>query len=390
MLYTKSNCHPAIYRSLVQVSALLIILIIFSSACNPDPATDTGSRSYYMSFTPFPYAISQEAVNFTYNTLKTDADMVTHAFDEGIPWPEALSGAAFSQNIADDWQNRKQKTPAGHKIFIQITPINFERNGLALYRGTGNDMPLPAPWDGYTFNNQNVKDAYYNYCERVIAYFNPDFLSIGIEVNLLMANTGNQALWEAYCELHTYVYAKLKTAHPNLPIFVSFAGMYLYKNYWNDDQTAAYNAQIQCFNDLIAKVDYFGISLYPYMSKYMTAALPPLLFEELCGLTTKPVAITETGYPGETFSITNPALTFTSDEDKQNAYITLLLDKAGQYSFKFVNNYILRDYDALLTAIGWTDVGAAWVKTGLYNDDGTARKGLATLKAKLQLPIEAQ
>ena len=83
------------------------------------------SRSFYMGFTPFPYnadpATLSMVVDDIYARLATDADMVLHHLEEGIPWNAALADdlltpAAvtfpYSDHIRSDWQTRRDKTPA--------------------------------------------------------------------------------------------------------------------------------------------------------------------------------------------------------------------------------------------------------------------------------------
>lgn len=103
------------------------------------------SGSYSLGFTPFPHEISISAVEYAYEKIKTDGNIVCHHFDNGIPWPEALAGTAFHQEIMNDWVYRESHTPPGHRVYVAITPINLARNGLALYRAQKDDLPLPAP-----------------------------------------------------------------------------------------------------------------------------------------------------------------------------------------------------------------------------------------------------
>src|SRR5687768_11235989 len=92
-------------------------------ACNKDDEVQT--RSFRMGFTPFPYEISETAANYVYTKLQSEADVINHHFDNGVPWVEALSGAEFSEQIKDDWNFRKSKTSVNHKIYVSVTPLNF-------------------------------------------------------------------------------------------------------------------------------------------------------------------------------------------------------------------------------------------------------------------------
>src|SRR5204862_7261423 len=107
------------------------------------------TRPYYMGFTPWPFDSTNQAVQQTYQFLKTHGDIHAHHFDGGVPWPEMLADAPLlPKNIQDEWTFRKQQsTSAGVPMYLAITPLNFNRNGLAAYWGpNGYNQPLPSPW----------------------------------------------------------------------------------------------------------------------------------------------------------------------------------------------------------------------------------------------------
>jgi hypothetical protein len=126
------------------------------------------------------------------------------------------------------------------------------------------------------------------------------------------------------------------------------------------------------------------------MSAYMTSPLPDDLFDRLAALSNKPIAMTETGYPAETFTYAanGTALTFESDTDKQNRYINLLLDAAQNHNFRFVINFVLRDYDRLWSAMDLPELGIVWKDTGLYDGEGNPRTGLECWREALALPVQ--
>jgi hypothetical protein len=350
----------------------LILMLTAVLSCSDEKKTV--SRGFHMGFTPFPYDISLDAVNFTYQKIAEDGDIINHHFDNGVPWPEALEGSAFNDNVINDWNYRKDHTPQSHKIYLSVSALNINRNGLALYRGGQDDMALPSPWDTYEFNDPSVKTAYLNYCKRAIDFFEPDYFNMSVEANLLYVN--NPLLWEDYLELHTYVYEKLKSDYPSLPIFSSISCAPLLDGYFtgSDWQDQRLHAQ-----QIIDKSDFFGISFYPYMSELLGAPYPANSFDQLFSLTSKPIVIAETGYPAESFSMDtgNGKVTITSDPEKQAAYLDDLLTHCDHHDVKFVINFVVRDYDQLWTKIGaHEDLTIAWRDTGLYDENGSSRKGL--------------
>lgn len=349
-------------------------------------AAQPSERSFYLGFTPFPYAVSVEAVQYTYQTIARDADLIAHHFDNGVPWVEALRGEPYRPAVLDDWSWRRAQTPPGHKRYVSVAPINLWRNGLALYRGDGEDMPLPPPWDGYDFNHPDVKAAFLNYCLEIIAYFEPDYFNMGIEVNGLLNNAPDR--WEAYLELHRHVYEGIKRQYPELPVFVSLLAMDLLDEATDTDHAA----HLEAVRQLGPYTDLFALSIYPYMSAYMTGPLPADLFDRLASLSDKPMAIAETGYPAETFAVpvNSALLTFETDADRQARYIQQLLDAAQQHDFVFVINFVLRDYDALLEAVAAPSVAQLallWKDTGLYDQDGRSRPALDIWRNWLALPV---
>lgn len=355
------------------LSSAFSLFIFLVSGCTKEenPIVDPppkATRSFYMGFTPFPYDISNEAVDYVYNKLATDADIISHHFDDGVPWPEALNGSDFHINIMNDWQYRLSRTPASHKILLSVTPIRFFRDGLAPYKAEKGDLPLPAPWDTISFNHPDVKQAFLNYCVRIKNYFNPDFFVIGIEVNLLMIQA--PGLWDEYLELHQYVYQQLKILDPQLPILVSVTGMDLVEGYTN----ANHSQQRQVLNDIMNYTDLCGVSLYPYLTGFLCDTIPSDMFEKIFSYLPKDKAICETGYAADSITVYGGTVVLNGSPQKQNQYLTLLMNKAEQYDLKFVVNFVLRDYDALWEDIGSPDdLNKVWKDTGIYDENGNAR-----------------
>lgn len=361
---------------------LLVVLLLPGGTVLPQ---DVPERPFRLGFTPFPYEISIEAVEYTYDRIRADADLIVQHFDNGVPWPEALAGTPYAKAIQDDWSYRRYLTPADHELIVTVTPINFLRDGLAAYRGEADDMPLPAPWDTYTFDHPDVYTAFLRYCQDIIDYFQPDTFLFGIEVNLLMKIRPD--LWDSYMTLHRQLYAALKEAYPDLTVMVSVTGIDLLEGYTEVDHAG----QMRALADVLPYTDVLGLSIYPYMTRYMTGPLPRDMFDRLAALTDKPIAVTETGYPAQTFHIMvgDVRVELASDAQKQADYIAFLLDAAQQHGFLFVVNFVLRDYDRLWEAIGGKeDLTIAWRDTGLYDEGGAARPALDLWREALARPLK--
>ena len=356
------------------------LLLLALLACNKDD--DSQTRGFYIGFTPFPYAISEESIIYTYERIEADGDIINHHFDNGVPWEEALHDLPFHQNIMADWNFRKARTVEAHKIYLSVTPLNFLRTGLASYRAESDNMTLPAPWDSYSFSHPDVETAYFNYCKRIIDFFAPDYFNMAIEANLFFVNESGQ--WSAYVEFHRRVFERLKQEYPELPVFCSIVGAYLLPDFIdNNDHVQQRLAALQ----LLEHSDYYGLSFYPYLSSYLGTPYPANTLDELFSISDKPLAITETGYTAQTFSMDaggGNIVTVESDQMRQDNYIKDLFEACDRRKALFVINFAIRDYDQLWQKIGSpNDINIAWRDSGLYDENGVPRLALSTWRQYL-------
>lgn len=67
-----------------------------------------------MGFTSWPYDATTEAVDWTWSTLRAEGDVVSQHIEEGVPWPEAASGAPFPATFDALLADRKKRA-AGAK-----------------------------------------------------------------------------------------------------------------------------------------------------------------------------------------------------------------------------------------------------------------------------------
>jgi hypothetical protein len=356
--------------------AIFISIAAILLACDEEDQEQT--RSYYMGFTPVPYESSVDAAAYTYRTLRENADIISHQFDNGVPWVEALAGENFSDEIINDWTFRKNQTTASQKIYISVNPFNSLHNGLASYRTADENLPLPAPWDSYTFNSDEVKTAYLNYCSRIIDFFNPDYFNMAMEANLLYVN--KPTIWSSYVEFHQYIYTELKKKYPKLMVFCSISGAHLLKGLIsNNDYVQQRLAALQ----LLEYSDLYSLSFYPCLTSLLGNPYPVNTFDDLFNISEKPLAIDETGYAAQSFSINTGAgrVTIEADADKQEKYIRDLLTACLKRKAVFVINFAVRDYDKLSEEMGSSaNAKTNWRDTGIVDEKGIPRKAYTTWK----------
>jgi hypothetical protein len=363
-------------RGLALLAALLL------PACGGSSDEGTGpTRPYRMGFTPWLYDATTAARDWTFERIGAEGDIVSEHMEEGVPWNEMLGGQAFSGTYLAELEGRRSKKPAGQRVLVQINPLDTGRTGLAPYRSDGVAQPLPAPWNAYPLNHANVKAAYLNYALRMIEFFQPDYLGIGIEVNLLAINSPGS--WAAYVDLHRHVYTEVKRLHPALTVLASVFCVPFFPE-WTSPYVGV--SQSQALEDLEPYVDLVAFSVHPFMSALLAETFPDDYMDRLFARTSKPVAVSESSYPAQVWS-TSSGLTFNGSTAKQDAFLRKLLDACDRHRARFVIWFAIRDYDALWEGVlGKSELALVWRDTGLYDEAGVDRPSIRTWRAALAVP----
>ena len=96
---------------LVPIGFLLLFGI---TACKKNnESSDT--RSFYMGVTPWPADFTVNEVDSAYNFINNHCDIVSHHFDDGIPYEEAFANRPMPPSFQQEVQTRKMKTARRQK-----------------------------------------------------------------------------------------------------------------------------------------------------------------------------------------------------------------------------------------------------------------------------------
>ena len=155
-----------------RITCYILVIFLFCISCKKNKIDeDILTRNFLMGFTPWPYDATQEAVDWTYATIFSQGDIISHHMEEGVPWQESYENTDFPQEFMNEIHSRMSKDYSNHSILLSLNPLNMERNSLALDRGASEEMPLAEPWDTYSFSSIKVKVAYEQYATSMITYF---------------------------------------------------------------------------------------------------------------------------------------------------------------------------------------------------------------------------
>ena len=360
------------------------------------------SRSFHMGFSNLPYRNDGAGWAETYTHIVNHGDLISHSFQDGIPWPEALlssRAADYPANLQQFWGILKaadDSAPVGTPRYLMINPIATDYLGLAPYWGPqGNMQLLPAPWDQVAFNDPQVKTAYVNYLIAAIDYFQPQYLAINVEANILLAK--RPELWQAFKELNAYAYQTIKQRYPNLTVFSTIHYEHMLGLHRESADFAAATASFYPdalrmeVRELLRNSDLMALSTYPYMvadnpytingrprDDYFQAAY------DIARDLNLPLAIDQTGYISQNLDYAPLQTTLPGSEQQQRDFIEFLLGEAAAHDFAFVSYFVAQDYGQYY---GTDPTTMAWAYTGLFTQNGQAKQALSAWDAYYRKPL---
>ncbi len=353
---------------------LLVVLAVLSGCAkenDPTVVETQETRSFTMGFTAFPYDLTVAAQLDTYEEVAANGDIFLNHLDHGVPWDEALNDTPFPSEVQNTLNATKTGLRPGTKILLTATPAQQNRKELAGYwNNEGSHQDLPDFWEGKSFDDQDVIAAYEKYCKRIIDEVQPDYFAYGIETNATFKK--EEVAFTQFLTLAQATYTSLKTAYPDLPIFLTLQD----RSFENSHPELLETSQMLLqYSDLIA------MSTYPFLEyTNLQRDADPQLFantwlNDFRNLdSAKPFAISETGFCAEDLIIENLGVEVKGTEEWQEQYLTKLFEACNELDAAFLIWFVYRDYDGLYEKTqNSPDILKVWRDNGLLDGEGNPR-----------------
>ena len=369
----------------VAMSILTLIVVFFSCQGGSDSSDDGATRSFYMGFTPWPYAATVQAVTDVYAFINAEGDLVAHHFQQGVPFTasDISDFSTYHENIRNEINGRTGATASGRVIYLAIDSLNSGRNDLTDLWGSNGNMDRPDPWDARGFGSAEVIQAYIDFSTVVIEKFRteygtlPAYFNYGTEISELMINEPGKYT-DYYTHFAPQVYSAIKAAYPSIKLMVSIA--------LKSPGSAEMNTVTTGFTHIKDYVDVVGISTYGYAfyghaDKGNPDNLPSDWITQVTTIAPgKPYGVTETGWIGEDLSIPAYTLNVFSDGDAQDRYLQKLFAESNDLlDAEMIIWFTSYDFDTLWTdTLGQDNVSKIWKDTGLIDENFNERPGLDT------------
>lgn len=346
---------------------LIVILSLFLVGCggSENSADQPEQRSFYMGFTPWPYAATIEAVNDVYSKIQDHGDLLAHHLTQGIPWEAAYRKQSYPQHLEDELALRLSLTQTNKRIYLALDSLNMARDNLSLNWGESGTENLTSPWNGMSFSDEEVITAYANFALDLIDRFNPDYFNYATEISELILN--DPSAFDDFVSFAQAIYQRIKLVHPELPLMISIG--------LKEPGSLEARAIEISIGKIMDFVDIVGISVYPYAffdhdDKGNPAKLSANWLNQITNIAKgKPLAVTETGWIAEDLEITAFNFSEQSSEEEQRHYLNLLMQEANKLSMAFVVWFSVVDFDSLWNdQLGKDNLAKIWKDTGLYSE----------------------
>jgi len=346
-----------------------LLLVFLAAGCGDSAAGET--RSYLLAASGSQLVVTGQPTGLllTPANLATDVDVFAiHQEFYGVPWDAFAGGdppppgwAAVMASLAGGARSAEKQ------IFLSVSPLDGDRSSLAPRVRVVNGTEVvesgwaPHCWDARTAaDGQTWKDAYVRYVQWMVDTFQPEFLNVGIELNLWDVQC--PAAWEGMVDVVNAAYDAAKSRRPATPVFPSIQIDALYGLAPGScpPEVDAGTCYETGYSHLArVKRDRFAVSSYPYLGAVPSLdALPADWFTRAARRGGERPVIAEAGWLSTAIVVQTSSGTcftaLTSDETLATAYLDRLLSDAQAAGMDLVTWIADRD---LLIAPLMTDCG---------------------------------
>jgi hypothetical protein len=285
------------------------------------------------------------------------------------PWEDFLPGGHVSETTASTTRFETALLDQYKDLqrFFAIDPTDgvLQRSRVA---------NLPSTIDpGAGFTDPGLRQAFLSYVSYVIANYKPEYLVIGVEINMLAERSPEQ--FEAFLSLYKQAYTNAKAANPKMKVFPTFQ----YEDLLGTFGTA-HLPHWELLENFRGSMDVFAVTSYPYLAGLKSAGeLPPNYFQDLRTHWPGEIVIAETAQPSATV---DGQPVFGTQED-QAAYLDRVLGDAEKNKFSMVIWLAARD-----PAFATSGPGVTFKDTGLRRNDGANKIGWAIWEEWARRPFQ--
>ena len=325
------------------------------------------SRTLRLGFSTLPPQRTTDAYIGTFATAAQYADVVL--IQRTPPWEDFLPGATVSPATTDSTRLEaglldQYKTL---KRYYAIDPTDgvVQRSRIA---------NLPSSVDAQAgFVDPALRQAFVAYTAYVVKNYRPDYLALGVEVNMLYERSPKQ--FDAFVSLYNEAYAVAKGANPKTKVFPTFQLEDLEGNFGT-----IHPPHWEILDAFRGHMDALAISTYPFLTDIRGAAdLRAEYYSQLKSHWDGEIFIAEAGYPS---APVDGHVNVGTEEDQQ-VFLARLLGDAEANGFSMVIWFA-----ALDPSFATSGASNVFRDIGLRRSDGANKLAWGTWEEWARRPLK--
>jgi len=324
---SRGNADVLILQRVLRCGALAILALVAALivACGDGKGRADGeptsgpARPFMMGFSSLPRELNADAYKEAIDFAGDHGEIVM--IQRSVPWADFVPGAEISEETAHNTSSEKEAIDDNDlRLFFAIDPTDG---------ATGRDRlsNLPVSLAGKKFDDADVRAAFVSYAEYVALNYKPDYMALGVEMNLYYRK--NQDDFANFESLYAAAYDAVKRKSPSTQVTVTFQYEDLQGLLPREDRHFADWQLLAAFEH---DSDFTGISTYPSFAFGDAASIPANYYSQLTAFTDKPIAIAEMGYA----STPGPQGLNSGTETDQAAFLDRALGEAASLEMPLV------------------------------------------------------
>jgi hypothetical protein len=330
-------------------------------AIEPEATSDPSlpARPFALGVSSLPVEASEEAYSEAFALAGELGEVVL--IQRAPPWADFLPGGTVSARterltrIERDLARRHNL-----RLILAIDPTQpSDRGALA---------GLPNALVGRDFSDKDVRASFIAYAKYLALNYKPDFLALGVEVDLYFARRGDAA-FRSFVSVYFEAYDAVKEVSPNTQVFPTFQ----YENLLGVLGGRGSQPAWSLIDRFQPKLDLLAISTFPRSAVQNLQEMPADYYRVLKEHTDKPVAIFSAGWGSNSAGL--------NDDSSQVAFMYRVLAAAEELQSPFLIWFLARDPD-----VGPDDGLGSLATMGLYDASGQPKNVLKVWRSHLVRP----